>query len=90
MIVTTRRPDWNALPLPALFDALCRTDAERAISAALAEDLGDAGDVTTAACFGEDARGRARIVSRTEGVLAGVRVAEMVAARAGLSFRTLV
>lgn len=90
MTAASRRPDWNALPLPALFDALCRADAERAISAALAEDLGDAGDVTTMACFGDEARGRARIVSRAEGVLAGVRVAEMVAARAGLSFRALV
>jgi nicotinate-nucleotide pyrophosphorylase (carboxylating) len=86
----TRRPDWNALTLAELFDALARDDAERAISAALAEDLGDAGDVTTMSCFSEEARGRARIVSRAEGILAGVRVAEMIAARAGLSFRALV
>jgi nicotinate-nucleotide pyrophosphorylase (carboxylating) len=79
--------DWNAMSLPALFDALCRADAEDAVTRALREDLGDAGDITSAACFGPNDRGRAKIVSRADGVLAGIRVAEIVAARAGLSLR---
>ena len=32
--------DWNAMSLPALFDALCRADAEDAVTRALREDLG--------------------------------------------------
>lgn len=80
------RSDWNMLALPALFDALCRADAEEAVTRALREDIGS-GDVTSMACFGPDDRGRARLVSRADGVLAGIRVVEMVAARAGLSVR---
>lgn len=82
-----RSTDWNSLALPALFDALCRSDAEDAVTRAIREDLGTAGDVTSAACFTSEDRGRARLVSRTDGVLAGIRVAEIVAARAGLSIR---
>jgi nicotinate-nucleotide pyrophosphorylase (carboxylating) len=78
---------WNAMALPALFDALCRADAEDSVTRALREDLGDAGDITSRACFGPDDHGRAKIVSRAEGVLAGIRVAEIVAARAGLAIR---
>ena len=83
----THATDWNAMALPALFEVLCRADAEDAVTRALREDLGDAGDITSAACFGPGDRGRAKIVSRAEGVLAGIRVAEIVAARAGLSLR---
>jgi nicotinate-nucleotide pyrophosphorylase (carboxylating) len=83
----THATDWNAMSLPALFEGLCRADAEDAVTRALHEDLGEAGDITSAACFGADDRGRAKIVSRAEGVLAGIRVAEIVAARAGLSLR---
>jgi nicotinate-nucleotide pyrophosphorylase (carboxylating) len=82
-----RSTDWNSLALPALFDALCRADAEDAVTRAIREDLGAVGDVTSAACFTSEDRGRARLVSRTDGVLAGIRVAEIVAARAGLSIR---
>lgn len=87
MSTATHTADWNAMSLPALFDALCRSDAAEAVTRALREDLGDRGDITSAACFGPNDRGRAKIVSRAEGVLAGVRVAEIVAERAGLSLR---
>ena len=76
--------DWNALALPDLFDALVRVDAEAAVSRALAEDLGEVGDVTSAASIPAELHGRATVVSRADGVLAGVRVAEIVADRAGL------
>lgn len=42
------------------------------IRAALAEDLGRAGDVTAAACVPEGARMRARFAARKAGVLAGI------------------
>ena len=42
------------------------------IRAALAEDLGRAGDVTAAACIPEGARMKARFVARKPGVLAGI------------------
>jgi nicotinate-nucleotide pyrophosphorylase (carboxylating) len=47
------------------------------IDRALAEDVG-AGDVTTAALVPADARARARIVQKSPGVVAGLRVAEAV------------
>lgn len=50
---------------------------EELVEAALAEDLGS-GDVTTEWTVPGDARGRAKIVAREEGVLAGTRAAEVV------------
>jgi nicotinate-nucleotide pyrophosphorylase (carboxylating) len=76
--------DWNALPLAALFEELARVDAEAVVARALGEDLGDCGDITSMASIPAAQRGRATVVSRGEGVLAGVRVAEIVASRAGL------
>ena len=46
---------------------------------ALAEDLGDAGDVTTRALVAEDAIGAADFVARSQGVLAGIALAEITA-----------
>jgi nicotinate-nucleotide pyrophosphorylase (carboxylating) len=80
--------DWNALTLPQLFDELARADAVIAVERALAEDLGAAGisgDVTSAVTIAPTARGRARVVSRSSGVIAGLRVAEIIAQRAGLT-----
>ncbi|MFM7050828.1 MAG: carboxylating nicotinate-nucleotide diphosphorylase [Planctomycetota bacterium] len=77
--------DWNALALPELFDRLARGDAQLAVARALSEDLGERGDITTAVSVDPRAFGRATIRSRGEGVVAGVRVAEIVAARAGLA-----
>ena len=82
------RIDWNALTLPQLFDELARADAAIAIERALAEDLGAAGisgDVTSAVTIAPTARGRARVVSRSSGVVAGLRVAEIIAQRGGLT-----
>ena len=78
--------DWNALALPALFDALACTDAEAAVERALAEDLGSTGDITSSSSIPAGMRGRATIASRADGVLAGLPVAEIVARRAGLRF----
>ena len=46
-----------------------------AVAAALAEDLGDAGDITTNACIPEDATMQAVIAARKPGVIAGAEVA---------------
>jgi nicotinate-nucleotide pyrophosphorylase (carboxylating) len=48
------------------------------IDLALAEDLGDAGDVTSRATIPEDLRGKAAFVSRAPGVLAGIEAAQQV------------
>ena len=48
--------------------------AERAVEAALAEDVGD-GDITSLLVVPEGMRARAEIISREEGVIAGLRVA---------------
>ncbi|MGH7571577.1 MAG: carboxylating nicotinate-nucleotide diphosphorylase [Gemmatimonadota bacterium] len=50
---------------------------ERLVQAALEEDLG-AGDVTTAAIVPAGARGRARVVAKAAGVIAGLEVAREV------------
>ncbi len=48
---------------------------EEAVRRALAEDLGDAGDVTSAACIPADAMSRAVISARRPGVIAGIEFA---------------
>ena len=48
----------------------------RAVTAALEEDLGDAGDITTDAIVPEDAEGEAAIVARQAGIVAGLDLAE--------------
>lgn len=60
-----------ALPLklpPSLVD--------RAVAAALAEDLGDNGDITTDAIVPAETSGKAAIVVRQDGVIAGLDLAE--------------
>ncbi|MGE5260721.1 MAG: carboxylating nicotinate-nucleotide diphosphorylase [Actinomycetota bacterium] len=58
-----------ALELPHLL-------VEQAVAAALEEDLGQAGDITTDAIIPADARGKAAIVAREEGIVAGLDLAE--------------
>jgi nicotinate-nucleotide pyrophosphorylase (carboxylating) len=55
-----------------------RAAVARLIISALAEDLGEAGDVTSQAVIAEDAVARGEFVARTDGVIAGVDVAELV------------
>ena len=50
---------------------------EPIVRAALAEDLGRAGDITSAACIDADARLSARFASRKSGVVAGVACARL-------------
>lgn len=62
-------PEAGALHLPRFL-------VERAVAAALAEDLGTAGDITTDAIIPSDAEAEATIVARKEGVIAGLDLAE--------------
>jgi len=50
--------------------------AKEAVAVALAEDLGTAGDITTDAIVPPDARGKAEIVMREAGVVAGLPLAD--------------
>jgi nicotinate-nucleotide pyrophosphorylase (carboxylating) len=54
-----------AFPLPSAL-------VDETVARALAEDLGDAGDVTTLACIGEQRIARAVLSARKPGVIAGV------------------
>jgi nicotinate-nucleotide pyrophosphorylase (carboxylating) len=49
---------------------------EQAVKAALEEDLGQAGDITSDAIVPADAQGEAAIVARQDGVIAGLDLAE--------------
>jgi len=53
-------------------------ELRRIVRAALEEDLGQAGDITTDAIISEERRGRAQLVARAELVLAGIDVAREV------------
>ncbi len=64
----------NERPSPDL--RLPQSLVARAVEAALAEDLGAAGDITTDAIVPADARGEAAIVAREKGVVAGLDLAE--------------
>jgi nicotinate-nucleotide pyrophosphorylase (carboxylating) len=61
------------------FGALERRDLAALLALALAEDLGDKGDITTRATIPENARGSVRFVARAPGVLAGLPVLERIA-----------
>lgn len=61
-------PAWAALPPPLIEDAVDR---------ALAEDLGRAGDITSAATIPPDASADAIIAARRPGVIAGLPLAEV-------------
>jgi nicotinate-nucleotide pyrophosphorylase (carboxylating) len=58
-----------------------RDNAAALIAPALAEDLGLTGDLTAQATIPADARGAARFVARAAGVVAGLPVVELLAAR---------
>ncbi len=60
------------------WDARLRQDAQRLVRLALAEDLGPQGDCTTAAIVPEQSPGRALVVVRQSGVIAGLGAAEVV------------
>jgi nicotinate-nucleotide pyrophosphorylase (carboxylating) len=60
--------------------------ARKLIRLALAEDLGEWGDVTAQALIPPEAQGRVRFVARQSGVLAGLPVARLVLEEMGVDF----
>jgi nicotinate-nucleotide pyrophosphorylase (carboxylating) len=80
--------DLNALPLPELFRTLAQSgDVSRLISAAFAEDVGRAGDITTESLIDADVTAMAAIAVRASGVVAGHAVIEELSRHAsGLKF----
>lgn len=58
-------------------------DCRELVRLALREDLGDAGDVTSLAVVGAERRGKAAVVSREAGVVAGARLPTVVLEEAG-------
>jgi nicotinate-nucleotide pyrophosphorylase (carboxylating) len=62
------------------FGELERRNLETLVALALAEDLGERGDITSTATIPGQARGSAILVARSPGVLAGLPVAERLAA----------
>jgi len=69
------------------FDDVERKNAETLIELALSEDLGQSGDVTAYLTIPAQARGAAKLVSRSDGVVAGLPVVSMLAARFELAFQ---
>ncbi len=70
----------------AFWDAHCAGACESLVRAALAEDLGEAGDITTATVAearGIEFRSDTRIVARETGIVCGIRAAHVVCARLG-------
>ena len=68
------------------FDDAERKNAETLIDLALTEDLGQAGDVTAYLTIPVKARGSARLVSRSDGAVAGLPVVALLASRFELGF----
>ena len=58
--------------------------AETLIALAIAEDLGEVGDLTATATIPADAQGAARVVAREPGVVAGLAVVQVLAETIGL------
>ena len=69
------------MPLPndLRFGPAERANAAALIELALVEDLGEAGDLTSAATIPSQARGSARFAARSEGVIAGLPVVAVLA-----------
>ena len=58
------------------WDEQLQADWDKLLQLAVAEDLGEAGDWTTAAVVPEDTFGRARVVAREPGIVAGLPAVE--------------
>jgi len=64
--------------VPLAFSPEEREAARRLVDLALAEDLGNVGDLTSQALIPEKMQGAVKVVARNDGILAGVPVAKMV------------
>jgi len=75
-----RKGGWFMSVPGYCFGAIERRNVEVLIAQALAEDLGAVGDITSKATIPSHARGAARLVARSPGVLAGLPIVERLAA----------
>jgi nicotinate-nucleotide pyrophosphorylase (carboxylating) len=78
--------DSAGMRASAFWDAHCAGPAEALVRAALAEDLGEAGDITTATVAqarGIEFRPDTRIVARERGIVCGIRAAQVVCVQLG-------
>lgn len=67
--------DINGMPLPELFACLSSTGlVRRLLELARDEDLGDSGDVTSLVSISPNQQGRALLVARSGGIIAGLEV----------------
>jgi nicotinate-nucleotide pyrophosphorylase (carboxylating) len=66
------------------FDPAAKLNAEALLEMAFTEDLGGIGDLTAEAIIPANGRGAAQFVARREGVIAGIPVLRLAAARFGL------
>ncbi len=73
-----------------IWSEACEREAQRVVHASLSEDLGERGDLTSTLVMGCRGAGagtmRAAVVAREAGVLAGVRIAAIVAAAVGATW----
>jgi nicotinate-nucleotide pyrophosphorylase (carboxylating) len=78
--------DLNALSLSELFKTLVEDRViARVLDAAIEEDLGEAGDVTTESIIDPTRTVRATIVARSPGVIAGLPLVPRILNRFGIS-----
>jgi nicotinate-nucleotide pyrophosphorylase (carboxylating) len=79
---------YGACSLEDLYERLVAPSLDPAIDRWLAEDFGDAGDLTTSAFISPDTTVRAEIRSRQHGVLSGLPIVRRIAARAAGTIET--
>ena len=70
-------PPQSKAPLSDLFHRSIEVDAITHIKSALREDLGDTGDITSQFCLESTLPGKAVIISKETGVVAGLIVAQL-------------
>ena len=79
---------YGACSLEDLYERLVAPSLDPAIDRWLAEDFGDAGDLTTSAFISPDTTVRAELRSRQHGVLSGLPIVRRIAARAAGTIET--
>lgn len=75
MLRGSHRREWLQMTVTTQLD---RAEIEKLVRRALTEDLGDSGDITSKRIVRIDQPCRARIMAKSEGILAGVPIADAV------------
>lgn len=85
---SSRLEPYGSCNLEELYERLVVPTLDSAIDRWLAEDFGDAGDLTTSAFISPDVEARAEIRSRAHGVLCGLPIVRRIASRAAGTLET--